>query len=409
MPAIPLPSRQLLALVMLLTALGEASTQLIVPSLGAVEAALRARPGAGVHALSAFVAAFGLGQLLLGPLSDRIGRRPVLIGGLLTYLLGTGAMLLAGSLGEFIGARVLQGLGACACMVLARTTVRDVWKAEAGPALAKSVIGMLSAVMFALMLGGLLHAYGGWRAPIVASLLLGLGALAAVVWLMRESNLQPDPRAGHLGSLARDYADLLRSPGFPSLVFAIAGTYGAMFAVIAGSSAVYVGRLQLSPAQYGLTFGSIVVGLVAGAYYTQRTIARLGPRRLVARGLLLVASGALLSLLIHQLFGLSVAGLSLPQLLVTLGGGMVLPASIAGAVIPNAHRAGLAAGFMGFAQMLGATCSGLLLSALADGGAEPMLRVSLGFALAGLGLFHFLRAGGLPAPQPADSGRGASQ
>jgi MFS transporter, DHA1 family, multidrug resistance protein len=143
MPPYPLPSRSLLLILVALTALGEISTQLIIPSLGVIELIMNARPGSSLLALSAFVAAFGLGQLLLGPLSDRIGRRPVLVAGLLVYLLATSWMLLASSMGEFIAARVLQGLGACAALVLARAIVRDVWQTQAGPALALTVIGML--------------------------------------------------------------------------------------------------------------------------------------------------------------------------------------------------------------------------------------------------------------------------
>ncbi|MNG04045.1 bicyclomycin/multidrug efflux system [compost metagenome] len=164
-----------------------------------------------------------------------------------------------------------------------------------------------------------------------------------------------------------------------------------MFAVIAGSSAVYIGLLKLSSAEYGMTFGAIVSGLIAGALFTQRTIMRLGPEKIVAIGVGLVATGAIGTVVVYQLFGLSVLGLSLPQVLVTLGGGMVLPASVAGAVIPNAQRAGLAAGFMGFAQMAGATCSGLLLSALQDGTAWPMVILQGVSACTAFSAFHLLR------------------
>ncbi|NQD94289.1 MFS transporter, partial [Pseudomonas sp. CrR25] len=359
--------------------------------LGVIELVMAARPGAGVLALSAFVAAFGLGQLVLGPLSDRVGRRPVLIVGLVAYLLATLWMLVAGSMAEFIAARVLQGLGACAALVLARAVVRDVWQAQAGPALALTVIGMLSAIAVSPIIGGLLAAYGGWQAPILLALLIGGGALLAVLRLYRESNRHLDPRAGQLRSLATNYADLLKSRSMQALALTLACTYGAMFAVIAGSSAVYIGLLGLSAAQYGMTFGAIVSGLIAGALFTQRMIMRVGPEKIVGIGAALVLAGAVATVTIYQVFGLSVLGLSLPQVLVTLGGGMLLPAAVAGAVIPNAQRAGLAAGFMGFAQMAGATCSGLLLGALQDGTAWPMVSLQGGFAIAAFGAFHLLR------------------
>ncbi|ARS49257.1 major facilitator transporter [Ectopseudomonas mendocina] len=384
------PSRLLLAILMVLTALGEISTQLLIPALSRIEQGLGAMPGASVAALSGFVAAFGLGQLLLGPLSDRIGRRPVLIGGLTLYLAATGWMLLADSMTGFILGRVAQGLGACAALVLARAIVRDAWKAQAAPALALTVIGMLSAIALAPMVGGLLTQWGGWHAPVLASLTIGGIALLLVLAFYRESNLSLDPTAGHPATLARDYFDLLRQRSSRALALTLAGTYGAMFAAIAGSSAVYINLLGLSSAQYGMVFGITISGLIAGALFTQRKIMQLGPQRIVGFGISLVAAGAALSILAHSVLGLSVLGVSLPQVLVTLGGGMLIPASVAGVVMPNAHRAGLAAGLMGFSQMLGATCSGLLLSALQDGTASPMIGLQGAFAISAFSLFHLM-------------------
>ncbi|WP_286975721.1 MFS transporter [Pseudomonas sp.] len=390
MPNAVQPSRQLLVLLMALTALGEVSTQLIIPSLSAIEWVLAAKPGSSLLALSVFVAAFGAGQLVLGPLSDRLGRRPILLAGLLVYLLATGWMLLATSMPEFVGARVLQGLGACSALVMARAIVRDVWQEKAGPALAATVIGMLCAIVISPALGGLLYRLGGWHAPILLAFGFATLTLLVVVGRYRESNPHLNPQAGRMRSLAADYFDLLKAPSFRALALTLAFTYGAMFAVIAGSSAVYIGLLHLSPSQYGMTLSAIVLALIAGALFTRSYITRLGPNKVVSIGVTLVAIGGLATLATYHLFGLSVLGLSIPQVLVTLGGGMVLPASVAGAVIPNAHRAGLAAGFMGFAQMAGATLSGILLSALQDGSAWPMVFLNGSFAFIAWAIFQGL-------------------
>lgn len=387
----PAPSRSLLFLLVALTALGEVSTQLMIPGLGAIEQALAAPAGSALMALSAFVAAFGLGQLFFGPLSDRIGRRPVLIGGLALYVVATLAMLLVSDIQQFIAARVLQGLGACAALVLARTVVRDVWKAEAGPALALTMIGMLYAIVVAPMVGGVLIRFFGWHAPIILALMIGSVVLLLALLFFRESNLHLDPNAGHWRTLGGQYLDLLKNRQYRAYAVALACTYGAMFSVIAGSSAVFINLLGFSSLEYGINFGLIVSMLIIGSTYTRRNIMRLGPQRIVAMGVTMVAAGGLLALVIYELFGLSVAGLDIPVALVTLGGGLVLPGSVTGGVMPNAHRAGLAAGLMGFSQMLGATCSGLLLSHLRDGSATPMIVIEAGFAVTAFLAFHLLR------------------
>ncbi|MNE72969.1 multidrug resistance protein D [compost metagenome] len=154
---------------------------------------------------------------------------------------------------------------------------------------------------------------------------------------------------------------------------------------------MFIGQLGLSPTQYGLVFGAIVSGLIGGAIFTNRTIVKIGPDKVVTIGISLVAVGACLSMAIHQLIGPSVAGLMLPQVLLTLGAGMVLPGSVAGAVIPNPTRAGLAAGFIGFAQMAGATISGLLLSQMQNDTAMPMLALNVAFSVAGFLAFRMIQ------------------
>lgn len=382
----------LLALLIGLCGLGEISTQLLIPSLRELESGLGAAPGASLAALSMFVAAFGIGQLFFGPLSDRLGRRPLLLAGVATYVLASLWMVFAQNMDEFIAGRALQGLGACAALVVARSIVRDVWKERAGPIMAITVIGMLSAIMLSPVLGGLIATHaGGWRAVVVATVLFGALALIASLFF-KETHLQRDPNAGRLKTLMGNYAMLLKGSSVRSFSVAIACTYGAMFSFIAGSSRVFVGQLGLSPTQYGLVFGGIVSGLIAGAIYTNRTIIQSGPEKIVAIGTGLVAIGASLSLVFHQIAGPSVAGLMLPQMLLTLGAGMVLPGSVAGAVIPNPARAGLAAGFIGFAQMAGATVSGLLLSRLQDDTAFAMVALNAAFAVCGFVMFRVMLA-----------------
>ena len=383
------PSRSLLVLLVALTSLGELSTQLLLPSLPAIEADLGGRAG-GIHlGLGAFVAAFGLGQLLLGPLSDRLGRRPVLMTGLALHLAATLALLDASSITEFAVLRAVQGFGACAAYALARAIVRDVWKEGAAPALALMMFGTMLTIALAPVAGGLVATVlGGWRVALVAVLAVAAMTSVATLVLYRETNALRDHPAGRLSTLAAGYHDLVSGASFRAFALALGSAYGAMFAFIAGSSFVFSGSLGQTKAAYGLLFGLIISGLVLGTLLAKNLAPRLGPQRLVHIGTALMLAGAVGGTILHHLPGLELIGIVGPQIILTLGGGLVLPATLAGAVLPNPHRAGMAAGFMGFAQMAGATLSGLTLSLVQNGSALPMLGTQAAFTLIGFAAFR---------------------
>ncbi len=181
------------------------------------------------------------------------------------------------------------------------------------------------------MVGGLLINVVGWRAPILLALVIGSVVLLLVLLFFRESNPYLDPKAGHWRTLGGQYLDLLKGRPYRAFAVALACTYGAMFAVIAGSSAVFINLLGLSSLEYGINFGVIVSMLIVGSTYTRRNILRLGAQRIVAMGVTLVALGGVLAAVIYGLFGLSVLGLDIPIALATLGGGLVLPGAVTGA------------------------------------------------------------------------------
>ena len=397
------PSVPLLVLLVALSSLGEVSTQLLIPSLAGIEADLGGSPGSVHLGLGTFVAAFGLGQLLLGPLSDRLGRLPILMAGLALHLAATLGLFAVDSIPEFAVVRAVQGFGACAAYALARAIVRDVWREQAAPALALMMFGTLLAIAIAPVIGGVAAgAFGGWHTALGVVLAFAALTGGATILLYRESNAALDPRAGRLSTLAAGYRDLVSDPSYRAFALALAFAYGAMFAFIAGSSFVFIQTLGRTTAEYGLLFSLIVSGLVAGTYLARSLAPRLGPRRVVSIGGWLMLIGAIGATL-HYVPGLSLIGLVAPQMIVTLGGGLILPATLAGAVLPNPHRAGMAAGFMGFAQMAGAAAAGLTLSLVQDGSATPMLAVQFAFTLLGFAAFRFTLRTVAALPQPARS------
>ncbi len=382
------PGRLLLILLILVLSLGETATQLMLPILPEAAQFFGTQASGMQITLTLYVAILGLGQLIAGPLSDRWGRKPVLLLGLTLYLLGGLGACFAGSLESLVWARMLQGLGASAGVVLARAITRDLWGKEAGSVLALSLFGMMMILMGAPLLGGLLAGLAGWRSVFALGAGLGLFALLGVISLYRESlPLTLRRRSGPL-VLLKSYRELLQNRRFLAFLAALGFTYGVLFVFISGSAFVLIGSYGLSRAQYGYLSSSVLLGLVFGTLLASRLVKVWGPRRLVRFGTGFVLSGVSLSLL-GALSG-SLALVLLPQLWVTFGAGLVLPAAVAGGVMPFPERAGLASGLLGAAQMGFAMLFGLLLGFLQDGSALSWLWVQLLPAVTGFGLFRVL-------------------
>ena len=211
------------------------STDLYLASLPSMAADFGVAPAAVQHTLSLFVIGFGSAQLVSGPLSDRFGRRPVLIGGLTLYLIASVACALAPSLALLVAARFAQAIGCCTGVVVARAIVRDAYEpAEGASVLAKSSSLLAMAPLLGPILGGYLQVAFGWRAAFVALTVAGLIVWIAALRRMRESHAQPDRDALRPGRLARSYLDVGRNPAF--WAYALPGTlsYASIFAFISG-------------------------------------------------------------------------------------------------------------------------------------------------------------------------------
>jgi len=330
--------------------------------------------------LSIFLVGIALGQLVYGPLSDRFGRRPALMGGLLVYVLASVVCALAPGIPALIAARLLQAAGACAGPVVCRAVVRDVHGRE-GAARIFSYMGAAMALAPALgpILGGFVEAWLGWRANFAILCIYGVIGFAATVAMLPETV----PHRGEHGGLdaaLRGYLGLLRERRYMGFVLCVALAYGGIFCFISGSSFVFVDIIGLVPQLYGICFGTIVLGYILGTLVGGRLTRRLGVERLVKIGGLISATGGLALVAIVWITGATIPGILPPTIVYMVGTGLVLPNAMAGAIGPFPRLAGTAAALLGFLQMGLAAAAGVAIGHLANGTAIPMAG---GIAVAG--------------------------
>lgn len=334
----------------LLMGVGPFSMQIIIPSLPLL-AGIFAVPYTTVQmSLTVYLIGIATGQLIYGPLSDRYGRRPVLLGGLAIYLLGSLAALLAPTIGMLILARAAQAAGGCAGMVLTRAIIRDVFpRDQAASKIGFVMMGMTVAPMLAPLLGAELTAFFGWRSTMLACVGFGI-ALGFLAWRMPETLPAPQPLPGVLG-MGRAFLQLAQIRSFRCYAAITTCTTGVFFAFMAGAPRVLMEGLGYTPRQYALSFMAISVAFGAGSFLAGRFSARLGLARMLHLGLVVSTGGAVLALLGQAMLPLSLIVFFVPMTVVALGNGVSQPNAVAAAVSVRPQLAGTASGFVGALQM----------------------------------------------------------
>ena len=389
----PAPSFGLALLLTTLVALGPLSTDLYLPALPTL-ARVFGSDAAGVQlTLSVFLAGFAVGQLFYGPLSDRFGRRPLMLGGLAIYGLATIACILAPSIEMLIAARFVQAIGACAGPVLGRAVVRDVWgAAESARIIAYMGGAMAIAPLLGPTLGGFLTVLFGWQSNFVILLLVCAVQVIAVAHLLRESNVQRNPGATHPRQLLANFRLLLANRSYLGYVLTFSFSYSALFAFISASSFVLSARYGLTPEVYGMCFGLVVAGYVVGSLASGRLVRRFGGDTLLAFGACLGAVAGASMAALEFSGATSIAAILAPMFFCTVATGLVMPNAIAKALAPYPAMAGSASALMGCVQMTLAAVVGIAVGhALPGGGGALAAGVAMCTALAPLSYLMLIR------------------
>ena len=355
------------------------STDLYLASLPHLTSYFSATPAAVQQTLSLFVIGFGTAQLISGPLSDRYGRRPVLVAGLATYLLTSIACALAPTLSLLVAGRFIQAIGCCTAVVVARAIIRDVYTPAEGARMIAKASSLLSLMpIFGPIIGGYLQVAFGWRSAfVVHTTFCAALSWAAWRWLL-ETNNEKNPDAMRLGGLARSYAQIVATPAFWAYTLPGALSYCSIFVFISGSSFVLIDVLGVPTQYYGYCFAFGVLGYLAGTIVCRRLLARIGMEKTLTLGTTLSLIGGLCFAAL-VLAGAHHWAVVLGGLFITMfAHGINYPCAQSGAVSPFPQQAGAAAGLMGFFIMLLALLVGTWVGASFDGTLRPLSLTSAG-------------------------------
>ncbi|MCB9662828.1 MAG: multidrug effflux MFS transporter [Alphaproteobacteria bacterium] len=370
-PAVVRLPRGLMVLMGALAALGPFSIDLYLPAFGAIAGELRARPDQVQATLSTYFAGLAAGQLLVGPLSDRIGRRGPLLAGLALYVLASLACALAPDVEALAGWRAVQAFGACAGLVTSRAVLRDLFSPrDMARALSAVMLVMGLAPIVAPMVGATVSEVLGWRA-----LFVGLAAYGAVVLVAVAASL-PETRGEAPGRSAAQvvgaFVEVLRTRHFTGHAVAGSLAMAAMFAYIASSSFVFTQAYGLSTGGFALVFGGTAASFIAATQVNERWLRRRSPESTLP-AVLGVQAVASLGVLLAATTGLGGwVGLSIPLVVCIASLGFSLPNTTAAAMAPVGHHAGIAAALLGVIQYGVAGLATWAVGGLYDGTALPM-------------------------------------
>mgnify|MGYP001259480731 CR=1 FL=1 len=360
-------------LLTLLLGIQPVATDLYLPAMPTLQRELGAGIASTQLTLSALILAFGVAQLVAGPLADRYGRRPLLIGGMATYALACFAAAWSPTIEVLVFCRVLQGIGIAAAVTCGRALVRALSPPHEGAkVISKALTGLGIISTSAPLVGGLLVHTLGWRAPLAASGVFGAAALAFIMLRYEETVPAKNPLALQPGPLWRNATAVLAHPTFRAWAALLCCTYGGLFLFLSASSIVFIDQRGESRLAYAVLLATASVSYVSGTFWCRRLLARHGLRGAVRRAAWLTLVGGVSMAALDAAGVRSVWAILIPQWIFSFGHGVHQPCGQAAAVGPFPEKAGTASAITGFLMMSVAFGAGIWLGRTLHGVSWPM-------------------------------------
>lgn len=375
-----------IAVLAALAATGTLATNILLPSLPAMAVSLNVSSAAVTSAITVFLAVFALGQLVVGPLSDRFGRRWPVLAGFTVFLAGSIWCGLATDLPGLLVGRVIQAAGACATSVLSRAIARDLFSGTAlARAMALIMIAMAAAPGFSPLLGGALDHYFGWRAGFAfVAIFAAVGALCYDLIFGETHHATRTPL--NPAAIARNYLGLISDRRFLVPAATVSLIMGGLFGLFSAAPRVLIEGLHFSPIELGLFFAGTVMVVFAAGMLATKLAPRLGLDRSIQVGLVAAASGSaaiLLASIFHPAFLPFLAAVCV----FLLGMGIANPLGTAQALSPFGEKAGAASALLGFWQMMSAAIAVWLAATVSQQAMFALGIVLTGASLVAVGLY----------------------
>ncbi len=362
-----------------LIALGPLTIDLYLPALPAITADLQTTAAAVQLTLTGTLAGLALGQLLIGPVSDAVGRRRPLLIGVGVHIVASALCVVAPNLAVLGGLRVLQGLGAAAAAVVAMAVVRDLFVGLAAAKLfSRLMLVMGAAPILAPTLGGIVLAWTEWRGVFVVLAVIAVAILGVAALALPETLPSARRRSGGVAGTVRTYGSLLRDRTFVGLILVAGLAMAAMFAYVSGSSFVFQRQYGMTEQQFGFTFGAGAIGLILATQLNVRLLRRWSPAQILISAL---SFGALAGVVLLVLAVTGVGGLPgvlAPLWLVLASAGLALPNAPALALSRHGEAAGTAAALLGAVQFGVGALAAPLVGTLGTGAVAMSVVIAAG-------------------------------